>query len=124
VAGRGPSECVGSRFWLPSTATERVVPAIEIMSDHWAWGSIAAQIRAEREEPGPGLLAVERKGTADVIGYCGLTIHGNGSPDEPELAYELLHAAHGSDGRRRRRRDHLLPAPPKAARHKYRSPGS
>jgi [ribosomal protein S5]-alanine N-acetyltransferase len=38
---------------------------------------------------------VERKGTADVIGYCGLTIHGNGSPDEPELAYELLRAAHG-----------------------------
>jgi GNAT superfamily N-acetyltransferase len=38
---------------------------------------------------------VERKGTADVIGYCGLTVHGNGSPDEPELAYELLRAAHG-----------------------------
>lgn len=51
---------------------------------------IAAQIRGE-----PGLLAMERKGTADVIGYCGLTIHGNGSPDEPELAYELLRAAHG-----------------------------
>jgi ribosomal-protein-alanine N-acetyltransferase len=56
---------------------------------------IAAQLRAERAEPGPGILAVERKGTADVIGYCGLTIHGNGSPDEPELAYELLRAAHG-----------------------------
>ena len=56
---------------------------------------IAAQIRAERGEPGPGLLAVERKGTADVIGYCGLIVHGNGSPDEPELAYELLRAAHG-----------------------------
>ena len=56
---------------------------------------IAAQIRGEREEPGPGLLAVERKGTADVIGYCGLIVHGNGSPDEPELAYELLRAAHG-----------------------------
>jgi ribosomal-protein-alanine N-acetyltransferase len=56
---------------------------------------IAAQIRAERGEPGPGLLAVERKGTADVIGYCGLAIHGNGSPDEPELAYELLRAVHG-----------------------------
>ena len=38
---------------------------------------------------------MERKGTADVIGYCGLTVHGNGSPDEPELAYELLRAAHG-----------------------------
>jgi ribosomal-protein-alanine N-acetyltransferase len=56
---------------------------------------IAAQIRAEREESGPGLLAVERRGTADVIGYCGLIIHGNGSPDEPELAYELLRAAYG-----------------------------
>ncbi|MGB6453016.1 MAG: GNAT family N-acetyltransferase [Streptosporangiaceae bacterium] len=56
---------------------------------------IAAQIRAERKESGPGILAVERKGTADVIGYCGLTIHGNGSPDEPELAYELLRAVHG-----------------------------
>jgi len=56
---------------------------------------IAAEIRAARTEPGPGILAVERKDTADVIGYCGLTIHGNGSPDEPELAYELLRAAHG-----------------------------
>ena len=56
---------------------------------------IAAQIRAEREEPGPGILAVERKDTADVIGYCGLIFHGNGPPDEPELAYELLRAAHG-----------------------------
>ena len=51
---------------------------------------IAAQIRAEGGEPGPGILAVERKGTADVIGYCGLIFHGTGSPDEPELAYELL----------------------------------
>lgn len=56
---------------------------------------IAAQIRAERERPGPGILAVERKGTADVIGYCGLIVHGNEPPDEPELAYELLGAAHG-----------------------------
>jgi RimJ/RimL family protein N-acetyltransferase len=56
---------------------------------------IAAQIRAEREEPGPGILAVERKGRAEVIGYCGLIFHGNGSPGEPELAYELLRAAHG-----------------------------
>jgi [ribosomal protein S5]-alanine N-acetyltransferase len=56
---------------------------------------IAARIRAERGEPGPGLLTVERKGTADVIGYCGLIIHRNDAPDEPELAYELLRAAHG-----------------------------
>jgi ribosomal-protein-alanine N-acetyltransferase len=57
---------------------------------------IAAQIRAEGKESRPGILAVERKGTADVIGYCGLVFHGNGSPDEPELAFELLRAAHGS----------------------------
>ena len=55
---------------------------------------MAVQLRAARGEPGPGLLAVERKDTADVIGYCGLVFHGNGSPDEPELAYELLRAAH------------------------------
>ena len=56
---------------------------------------MAAQIRADGDKSEPGLLAVVRKGTADVIGYCGLVFHGNGSPDEPELAYELLQAAHG-----------------------------
>lgn len=56
---------------------------------------IAAQVRAERENSGPGLLAVERKGTADVIGYCGLIFPGKALADEPELAYELLRAAHG-----------------------------
>lgn len=56
---------------------------------------IAARIRAERQEPGPGILAVQRKGTADVIGYCGLSCRGNGSFQEPELVYELLRAAHG-----------------------------
>lgn len=55
---------------------------------------IAAQISAEQDESGLGLLAVERKGTADVVGYCGLILHGDGSPDEPELAYELLRATH------------------------------
>lgn len=56
---------------------------------------VADQIRAEREEPRPGMWAVERKATADVIGYCGLVWRGKGSPDEPELAFELLRAAHG-----------------------------
>ena len=46
-------------------------------------------------EEGPGLLTVVRKEQADVIGYCGLVFQGNGSPDEPELAFELLHAVHG-----------------------------
>lgn len=56
---------------------------------------IAAQIRAEGTASRPGILAVERKATADVIGYCGLVFDGTGAPDEPELAYELLRAAHG-----------------------------
>ena len=56
---------------------------------------IAAFVRAEREESRPGILAVERKTSADVIGICGLVFHENAPPDEPELAYELLHAAHG-----------------------------
>src|SRR6185312_12944847 len=43
---------------------------------------IAAEVRATGADS--GLLAVERKGTADVIGCCGLISHGN----EPELAYE------------------------------------
>ena len=44
---------------------------------------------------GQGFWRWNGRATADVIGYCGLTIHGNGSPDEPELAYELLRAVHG-----------------------------
>jgi RimJ/RimL family protein N-acetyltransferase len=57
---------------------------------------IAALIRRERDEPRPGVLAVERRSDGDVLGYCGLVFHGNGAPDEPELAYELLRRAHGS----------------------------
>jgi len=54
---------------------------------------IATQIRDECQASKPGLLAVERKATGDVIGYCGL-VNGNGSNDEPELAFELLRAIH------------------------------
>ena len=56
---------------------------------------MAALIRVEREESRSAILAVERRGAADVIGYCGLVFHGNGSVDEPELVYELLSAVHG-----------------------------
>lgn len=37
-----------------------------------------------------GLLAVERKTSRDVIGYCGLVDSGRGPAGEPELAFELL----------------------------------
>ncbi|ROS30627.1 GNAT family N-acetyltransferase [Cellulomonas sp. PhB150] len=57
---------------------------------------IAARIDAEAGNPGPRLLAVERKDVGDVIGYCGLTNRSDGPSDEPELAYELLRAVHGT----------------------------
>ncbi|MFJ6610234.1 GNAT family N-acetyltransferase [Streptomyces sp. NPDC091289] len=37
-----------------------------------------------------GLLAVERKATRDVVGYCGIVDSGRGPAGEPELAFELL----------------------------------
>lgn len=51
-------------------------------------------IRAEHQEP-PDLLAIERKATGDVIGYCGLVDSGRGAPGEPEIAFELLRRVHG-----------------------------
>lgn len=42
-----------------------------------------------------GLLAVERKATGDVTGYCGLLDSGRGSDSEPELAFELLRRVWG-----------------------------
>ena len=42
-----------------------------------------------RQPSSVGLLAVERKGAGDVIGYCGLVDSGRG-PQEPELAFEFL----------------------------------
>ncbi|MFC3687952.1 GNAT family N-acetyltransferase [Aquipuribacter hungaricus] len=58
--------------------------------------AIAAYLRTEQEGPGLGLLAVLRKDVGDVVGYCGLVTTGNGSPEEPELAFELLSHVHGS----------------------------
>jgi RimJ/RimL family protein N-acetyltransferase len=56
---------------------------------------VAAQLDAENADPRSHLLAVVRKDGADVIGYCGLISRAHGSGDEPELAYELMQAAHG-----------------------------
>lgn len=42
-----------------------------------------------------GLLAVERKASHDVIGYCGLVDSGRGPIGEPELAFELLRRSWG-----------------------------
>lgn len=42
-----------------------------------------------------GLLAAERKGPGDVIGYCGLIANTHGPDGEPELAFELLRRVWG-----------------------------
>lgn len=42
-----------------------------------------------------GLLAAERKGSGDVIGYCGLLDSAKVPEGEPELAFELLRRVWG-----------------------------
>jgi RimJ/RimL family protein N-acetyltransferase len=56
---------------------------------------VAAQLRDESLATGLTVLAVEVRGTGEVLGYCGLFAVDGRPPDEPELAYELLAAAHG-----------------------------
>jgi RimJ/RimL family protein N-acetyltransferase len=46
------------------------------------------------ETMGIGVLVLRRRDDGEWLGYTGLVI-GRGSIDEPELAYELLPAAHG-----------------------------
>ena len=50
-------------------------------------------IRADKPSSA-GLLAVERKGVGDAIGYCGLVESGHGAR-EPELAFEFLRRVRG-----------------------------
>lgn len=67
----------------------RVPPHRRIDSDgHPTVADIEGWIR-DASPSSVGLLALERKATEDVIGYCGLIESGRG-PEEPELAYELL----------------------------------
>lgn len=56
---------------------------------------VAAQLRDEARATGLTVLAVEVRETGEVIGYCGLFAVDERPPDKPELAYELLAAAHG-----------------------------
>lgn len=55
----------------------------------------AGIVQPDPHAPEPGLLTVQRRGSGDVIGYCGLILPENRSPEEPELAYELVRSAHG-----------------------------
>lgn len=74
----------------------RVPPHRQISADgRPSVTDIAEQISAEDEVVRPGLLAVQRKDSGHVIGYCGLAFAGTDASDEPELAYELLRTAHG-----------------------------
>ena len=52
-------------------------------------------IRSWSRSDSLGLLAAERKGSGDVIGYCGLIDNTHGPEDEPELAFELLREVWG-----------------------------
>lgn len=56
--------------------------------------ALEASIRTDQPST-IGLLAVERRGAGDVIGYCGLVDSGRGARGEPELAFELLRRAWG-----------------------------
>jgi RimJ/RimL family protein N-acetyltransferase len=53
---------------------------------------IAERIRLQAGSS--ALLGVVRKDPGDLIGYCGLVFDDQGAPGEPQLAFELLRAAH------------------------------
>jgi RimJ/RimL family protein N-acetyltransferase len=66
-------------------------------SDRPTVADLPARIAAQLDTTattGFGLMAVERLEQSDFIGYCGL-VRRPATPDEPELAYELLRATHG-----------------------------
>ncbi|PPB50970.1 GNAT family N-acetyltransferase [Arthrobacter pityocampae] len=52
-------------------------------------------IRRDGPDASLGLLAVERRGSGDVFGYCGLLANNHGQDGEPELAFELLRGVWG-----------------------------
>jgi len=73
----------------------RVPPHRRIDAEgHPTIADLEDSIRTDRPSS-TGLLAVERKGHRDVIGYCGLIDSGRGSDGEPELAFELLRRVWG-----------------------------
>ncbi|WP_433654001.1 GNAT family N-acetyltransferase [Nocardia sp. CA-128927] len=93
------------RCWLPSDAEEHRALWIErdprsirridaagrpTVGDMRGW----AVTYPRGAEPGLGLLPIERRDNGEFIGYCGLVV-GQGTYDEPEIAYELARRAHG-----------------------------
>jgi RimJ/RimL family protein N-acetyltransferase len=53
------------------------------------------RLAAEAARTGIRFLAVRRRGTTEMIGYCGLLV-GRATLDEPEIAYELFQEVHGN----------------------------
>ncbi len=87
---RVPDAVVLRELW--GERDPRVPPHRRIDSDgRPSIGDIEDQIRSRSHQP--GLLAVERKGSHDVIGYCGLIETEHGPDGEPELAFEFLRRA-------------------------------
>ncbi|WP_432890657.1 GNAT family N-acetyltransferase [Kribbella sp. CA-245084] len=93
------------RRWRPSDAadyrslwTERDVRAVHRIDAEGR--PTVEEIRGWLSEnplaaaPGLGLLPIEVRATGEFIGYCGLAV-GQGTFDEPEIAYELAARAHG-----------------------------
>ena len=73
----------------------RVPPHRRIDADgHPTVADLAEDIRTGAVG-GRGLLAIERRAEADVVGYAGLVATDRGGPGEPELAFELLRSAQG-----------------------------
>ena len=74
----------------------RVPPHRRIRPDgHPTLEDIERWFRREEPDASLGLLAAERKGSGDVIGYCGLIPNVHGQDGEPELAYEFLRKVWG-----------------------------
>ena len=65
---------------------------------HPSLEEVRDRLEVQEEESlrtGIGLLAVERRDAPGAVGYCGLVV-GSASVEEPEMAFELLRAVHGS----------------------------
>ncbi|MGW8482649.1 GNAT family N-acetyltransferase [Microbacterium sp. NPDC055903] len=57
---------------------------------------LAAWIRRSPDQGPIRTLVVERLGTAEPLGYCGLVTGGDEHPDEPEIAFEFLRRHQGN----------------------------
>jgi RimJ/RimL family protein N-acetyltransferase len=91
-----PDVDVVQRLWAERDPRH---PASRRVDDegHPSRDEVRDRLTVQEEESirtGVGLLAIERRDEPGVIGYCGLVV-GSASVEEPEVAFELLRAAHG-----------------------------